>query len=92
VLPAVPYVPRYITLLRYGKNVKIENENRVKIPYFTFVFLHMRANYPKKHSSVDQVLYYRQPGLLCTPQNFAKNLKKIKEKIFLVLRLPLRHF
>jgi hypothetical protein len=36
---------------------------------------------------------YRQPGLLCTPWNFARSSKFLGEKYFLVLiRLFLRHF
>ncbi len=34
---------------------------------------------------------YRQPGLLCTPQNFAQSSKFLGKKC-LVIRLPLRHF
>jgi hypothetical protein len=34
---------------------------------------------------------YRQPGLLCTPQNLAPSSKFLGKKYFLVLRLPLRH-
>jgi hypothetical protein len=32
---------------------------------------------------------YRQPGLLCTPQNFAQSSKFFKKKEFLLLKLPL---
>ncbi len=35
---------------------------------------------------------YRQPGLLCTPQNFAQSSKCLERKKKLLPRLPLRHF
>ncbi len=35
---------------------------------------------------------YRQPGLLCTPRNFAQSSIFLGKIYFLVLRLPLRHF
>jgi hypothetical protein len=35
---------------------------------------------------------YRQPGLLCTPRNFARSSKFLRKQYFLLLRLPLRHF
>jgi hypothetical protein len=37
-------------------------------------------------------LKYRQPGSLCTPQNFAQSSKFVGKKYFFVLRLPLRDF
>jgi hypothetical protein len=35
---------------------------------------------------------YRQPDLLCTPQNFVPSSKFLGNKYFLVLRLPMRHY
>ncbi len=35
---------------------------------------------------------WKQPGLLCTSQNFARSSKFLGKKYMLLLRLPLRHF
>jgi hypothetical protein len=35
---------------------------------------------------------YRQPGLLCTPQNFAQSSEFLGKKYILLLSLPLRNF
>ncbi len=35
---------------------------------------------------------YRQPGLLCTPRNFAQSSKFLGKKYFWIPRLSLRHF
>ncbi len=42
--------------------------------------------------TVDHQGRYRQPGILCTPRNFAQISKFLGKKYFLVLRLSLRHF
>ncbi len=47
---------------------------------------------PPKRIIFDMLVQYRQPGLLCTPRNFAQSSKLLGKQYFLLLRLPLRNF
>ncbi len=50
------------------------------------------AALPSRTLRKGEMCKYRQPGLLCTPQNFAPSSKFLGKKYFLVLKLFLRHF
>jgi hypothetical protein len=67
----------------------------------SWLFLAFLAWYPLEITVYDKfcryglVQYpskYRQPGLLCTPRNFAQSSNFLGKKYFLLLKLPLRNF
>jgi hypothetical protein len=43
-------------------------------------------------ANISKAVLYRQPGLLCTPRNFAPSSKFLEKKYFWVPTLPLKHF
>jgi hypothetical protein len=77
---------------RLAHRIRNKEEEKKKKTAPLFISGKMRSQLKHMRTPQNCVAYFHQPGLLCTPRNFAQSSKFLGKIYFLVLRLPLSHF